>query len=82
MSLCDALDLLACWRENPPTHIILAARYLDRKASRSRREVPDDAGPEADFRQLGGFFGPVQPMKPRNRELLDWAETSFKKSHA
>lgn len=79
MSLGDVLGLLRYWSESPPAHVILAARYLDRRGS---RRAPDSRGddPENDmaFGKLGAFLGPPRPMKPYANDLLNWAETVVK----
>jgi len=81
MSLCDVLDLLAYWSDNPPVHVILAARYLKRdgrQAGRRHEPLADERGNEAAFDQLGGLMGRAQPMAPYAAQLLDQADAMLR----
>jgi hypothetical protein len=77
MSLCDVLDLVDYWGENPPTHIILAARYLDRGAKRPAKRSESDV--RSDMAQLGTMLGPAAPVPAHLREMAQWASKIVKK---
>lgn len=78
MSLCDVLDLIAYWGENPPTHIILAARYLNRGGS-SRRMRRSESDIRAEMNQLSSMLGPASPVPPHLREMAQWADAIVKR---
>lgn len=88
MSLGDVLGLLKYWQDNPPVHVILAARYLDRSGTASsRRQQPQPQSEEeihADMMAVASVLGPVQPMPKDVRDALDWAQTivDLSNSHA
>jgi hypothetical protein len=78
MSLGDVLGLLDYWRENPPSHVIMAARYLKGGAGQARGRQPAESGGD-EMRELATLMGPPQPMKPYAKDLLDWADSMNRK---
>jgi hypothetical protein len=72
----NIFKLLEYWAEEPPTHVILALRYLGQKKKPS--------SPEAAIDQLQGameFMGaPAGPVPEHIRAMADWVEANKPKS--
>jgi hypothetical protein len=75
-SFCDIADLLVYWAEEPPTHVILALRYLgQRKKPTSENQALEQLAQAAGLMQDAGVMaGAPQPMPPHLREMAEWAE--------
>lgn len=72
-SISGILELLDYWTEEPPTHVILAMRYLGE--SRGRKKQPSEEEARRDMGALAGMLG-QQPRKlpPELKQMIRNAE--------
>lgn len=69
--MCDIGELLEYWQEEPPTHVILGWRYLDRK----KKPAVDEKETLAAFGEMQGMMGTrPQPIPAHLKEMIGWAE--------
>ncbi|MBS1803511.1 MAG: hypothetical protein JST28_09090 [Acidobacteria bacterium] len=67
--------LLEYWGEEPPTHVILALRYLGQRKPKTEREAMEQlAGAQEMLGQ-----GAAAPLPPHLRELAQWADGELDK---
>ncbi|HVJ09264.1 MAG TPA: hypothetical protein VM554_12860 [Acidisarcina sp.] len=68
----NIFELLDYWIEEPPTHVILALRYL---GERKRQPVSEDQARDQllAVQQMGPGFA-QQSMPPELREMAQWAD--------
>ena len=74
------LDLLRYWAEEPPTHVLLALRYL---GERKKPKAKSEEQMREQMRGLGPMMGSARPMPAHLREMAEWAaeqEAKLKKS--
>jgi hypothetical protein len=63
--------LMGYWQSNPPTHVILAARYLDRKKLATAKVID----PLAELEQVSAETGlQAERMPEAILEHVRWAE--------
>jgi len=70
--MINIAQLLTYWGEEPPTHVILALKYLGERKSKG----PKNEGVARDqIREAAGMLGQnVQPVSQRTRDLVAYAE--------
>jgi hypothetical protein len=70
--------LLDYWGEEPPTHVILALRYLGQRKPKTEQEAMDQlAGAQEMLGQ-----GAVAPLPAHLREMAQWADEQRLKLNA
>jgi hypothetical protein len=75
----NIFDLLEYWREEPPTHVILAMRYLGPSKRRKPRVSEEDA--RKDMGEMARLLGQqARPMPANLKDLVRQAE-QMKKQH-
>jgi hypothetical protein len=66
------LSLLAYWAQEPPTHVILALRYL---GTSKRAKHIDEAQARKDMGEMGRIMGmPAQQLPPNLKDMIRSAE--------
>ena len=71
-SFCDIQELLSYWAEEPPTHVILALRYL---GPSKRAKHIDEAQARKDMGEMSRVMGaPPQPLPHNLKEMIRSAE--------
>lgn len=71
-SFCDIAELLAYWTEEPPTHVILALRYLGQRKSKKPESEQEAFNQLQQFAQLAEQ--PALPLPSHLREMAEWGE--------
>ena len=75
----NILGLLDYWKEEPPTHVILAMRYLGpSEGSKQKRISEEDA--RKDMGEMSKSLGPVRPLPPNLKQMIELAE-QMKQQH-
>lgn len=67
----DVVDLLEYWRDEPPAHMILAARYLERKPG--KRRVTEQEMERQMMELQTVMHAPASPLPEGLREMANWA---------
>ncbi len=68
----NIFELLRYWAEEPPTHVILALRYLGQK--RNRASISEHEARQ-QLHELGGVMETgTTPLPPALREMAQWAD--------
>ena len=71
-SFRELTELLGYWSEEPPTHVLLALRYL---GERKKKPAQTDEKFAQDGLELQRMLGTAaKPMPPHVREMAEWAE--------
>lgn len=69
MPMDECMDLFEYWNEWPPQHILLAARYLDRKRKPTAAEF------QQSFSEAASMMDSAPAPLPQHlRDLAMWAE--------
>lgn len=68
----DVMALYDYWAEHPPTHIILAARYLDQSKKRGKAPRSEQAATE-QLQSIGQFMGAPQKLPEHLKDAMKWA---------
>ena len=78
--MCDVVELLEYWGDEPPAHVTLALRYLGQsKRSKAQPTQAEARSQMAEMAVLPGLASGA-PLPPRLREMVQKAE-ALKKSH-
>jgi hypothetical protein len=71
----NIFSLLEYWGDEPPTHVILALRYLGERKKRSKQPVQSKQEFQRNMGELCGMLGrQAQPVSQRTRDLVAYAE--------
>jgi hypothetical protein len=74
----NIFGLLDYWKEEPPTHVILAMRYLGPSQGKKKRVSEEDA--RKDMGEMSKLLGPARPLPPNLKQMIQQAE-QVKKQH-
>lgn len=82
MSMADCNELFDYWGEWPPQHVLLAARYLDKKTATRSMNIN-----QAEFHQqlteISGIMGATaEPTPPHLKDMADWADSQINLMHS
>jgi hypothetical protein len=77
-SASNVFELLNYWREEPPTHVILALRYLGPSRGGKKRFSEEDA--RKDMGEMARILGPARPLPLNLKQMIQQAE-QLKQQH-
>jgi hypothetical protein len=71
----NVFSLLDYWTDEPPTHVILALRYLGERKKQSKSPVQSEQEFQQNMGELCGILGrQAQPVSQKTRDLVAYAE--------
>jgi hypothetical protein len=75
----NIFGLLDYWKEEPPTHVILAMRYLGPSSKGGKKRISEEDA-RKDMGEMSALLGPARPLPPNLKEMIARAE-ALKKQH-
>ena len=71
----NIFNLLEYWLDEPPTHVILALRYLGERKRQNKQPVQSEQEFQRNMGELCGMLGrQAQPVSQQTRDLVAYAE--------
>jgi hypothetical protein len=79
----NIFSLLEYWDDEPPTHVILALRYLGERKKQNKQPVQSEQEFQRNIGELCGMLGrQAQPVSQQARDLVAYAEEMKAKMHS